>query len=71
MIMRLRAAAVHLLTATGAAFALLALIAAARGDWQLMFVWLGVALVVDTIDGPLARLVGGCDGLAALERRAS
>jgi phosphatidylcholine synthase len=58
MIMRLRAAAVHLLTATGAAFALLALIAAARGDWRWMFVWLGVALAVDTIDGPLARLVG-------------
>jgi phosphatidylcholine synthase len=55
MTARLRAAAVHLLTATGAAFALLALIDAARGDWQGMFVWLGVALFVDTIDGPLAR----------------
>ena len=54
---RLSAAAIHFLTATGAAFALLALIAAARGDWQLMFVWLGVALIVDTIDGPLARRV--------------
>ena len=55
---RLSAAAIHFLTATGAAFALLALIAASRGDWQLMFVWLGVALIVDTIDGPLARRVG-------------
>ena len=55
---RLSAAAIHFLTATGAAFALLALIAAARGDWQSMFVWLGVALIVDTIDGPLARRVG-------------
>lgn len=55
MSLRLRAASVHLLTATGAAFALLALLAAARGDWQSMFVWLGVALVVDSIDGPLAR----------------
>ena len=55
---RLSAAAIHFLTATGAAFALLALIAAARGDWQVMFVWLGVALIVDTIDGPLARRVG-------------
>jgi phosphatidylcholine synthase len=53
---RLSAAAIHFLTATGAAFALLALIAAARSDW--MFVWLGVALIVDTIDGPLARRVG-------------
>lgn len=55
---RLSAAAVHLLTATGAAFALLALIAAAHGGWQWMFIWLGVALIVDTIDGPLARRVG-------------
>lgn len=54
---RLRAASVHLLTATGAAFALLALLAAARGDLQWMFIWLGVALVVDSIDGPLARRI--------------
>jgi phosphatidylcholine synthase len=52
---RLRAGLVHVLTATGAAFALLALIDAAHGEWQGMFVWLGVALFVDTIDGPLAR----------------
>ena len=55
---RLSAAGVHLLTATGAAFALLALVAASRGDWQWMFIWLGVALIVDTVDGPLARRVG-------------
>lgn len=55
---RLSAAAIHLLTASGAAFALLALIAASRADWQWMFIWLGVALIVDTIDGPLARRVG-------------
>ena len=55
---RLGAAAIHLLTATGAAFALLALIAAAHSDWQWMFIWLGIALIVDTIDGPLARRVG-------------
>ena len=46
---------VHCLTACGAALALLALLAATRGDWPLMFLWLGVALVVDSIDGPLAR----------------
>jgi phosphatidylcholine synthase len=55
---QLSAAAVHFLTATGAAFALLALIAASSGDWQWMFIWLGVALIVDTVDGPLARRVG-------------
>lgn len=58
MIARLGAASVHLLTATGAVPALLALRAAHADDWQMMFVWLGVALFVDAIDGPLARLVG-------------
>lgn len=53
--MRLRAAAVHVLTATGAVLALFALIAAARGEWREMFLWLGIALIVDAVDGPLAR----------------
>ena len=52
---RLRASLVHVLTASGAALALMALIAAADGHWQEMFVWLGLALIVDGIDGPLAR----------------
>lgn len=47
--------AVHILTASGALWALLAMVAAADGDWPMMFAWLGVALVVDGIDGPLAR----------------
>jgi phosphatidylcholine synthase len=54
---RVSAASVHLLTATGAVLALLALRAAHAGDWQTMFAWLGIALCVDTIDGPLARYV--------------
>jgi phosphatidylcholine synthase len=45
----------HILTACGAALALLALIAATRGAWPLMFILLGGALVVDAVDGPLAR----------------
>jgi len=53
--MRARAFAVHLLTASGAALAFLALLEAVREHWSMMFVWLGVALVVDGIDGPLAR----------------
>lgn len=48
---------VHLLTGSGAALALLALIAATRGDWPVMFGWLVVALIVDGVDGPLARKV--------------
>ncbi|MPZ55908.1 MAG: phosphatidylcholine synthase [Rhizobiales bacterium] len=47
--------AVHVLTASGAALGLLALIAAARGAWAWMFLWLGVALIVDGADGVLAR----------------
>jgi phosphatidylcholine synthase len=55
MIARLLAASVHVLTASGAVLALLALRAVHDGDWQMMFVWLGGALVIDAIDGPLAR----------------
>ena len=50
-----RALCVHLLTATGAVFAMLALLAAAEGKWAVMFLWLVVAFAVDGIDGPLAR----------------
>lgn len=52
---RLKALGVHLLTATGAVLSMLAMLAAAREKWDLMFLWLVVALIVDGIDGPLAR----------------
>ena len=51
----LKAYSVHLFTATGAVFAMLALLEAAQGDWAMMFLWLVVAFIVDGIDGPLAR----------------
>lgn len=54
---RLAAIAVHALTASGVVWAFLALVAAAQGNWEAMFIWLGVALFVDGIDGPLARKV--------------
>jgi len=47
--------AVHIFTASGAAFGLLALIAAVQANWTWMFCWLGIALAVDALDGPLAR----------------
>ncbi len=47
--------AVHVLTASGAALALAALLAAVRGDFVLMFLLLGIALIVDGIDGTVAR----------------
>src|SRR3974377_401597 len=46
---------VPVLTASGAALALLALHAAVDGRWSAMFAWLGAALLVDAADGPLAR----------------
>lgn len=55
MTTRVPASLVHVLTASGAALALMALLAAANGTWQEMFIWLGLALIVDGIDGPLAR----------------
>jgi phosphatidylcholine synthase len=51
----IRALSVHLLTATGAVFAMLAMLAAVDEKWSLMFLWLVVAFFVDGIDGPLAR----------------
>ena len=52
---KIRALSVHLLTATGAVFAMLAMLAAVDTRWDLMFLWLVVAFFVDGIDGPLAR----------------
>ncbi|GHF68205.1 CDP-alcohol phosphatidyltransferase family protein [Seohaeicola zhoushanensis] len=50
-----RAILVHLFTATGAVFAMLAMLAAVEAKWDMMFLWLVVAFFVDGIDGPLAR----------------
>src|SRR5580658_10324396 len=47
--------AVHIFTACGAGCALLALLAAVRTDWPQMFVWLGIALIIDGVDGTFAR----------------
>lgn len=50
-----RAFTIHVFTACGAALAFLALILATGGHWAAMFFCLGLALVVDAVDGPLAR----------------
>jgi len=50
-----RAYGAHAFTATGAVFALLALLAAVDGRWPDMFGWLVVAFIVDGVDGALAR----------------
>lgn len=55
MDLRYKALSVHLLTASGAVLSMLAMLAAVEEKWSLMFLWLVVALVVDGVDGPLAR----------------
>lgn len=46
---------IHLFTASGAFWAFMALVSAAASDFVQMWFWLGVALLVDGVDGPLAR----------------
>ncbi|GAB1582127.1 phosphatidylcholine synthase [Phyllobacterium phragmitis] len=50
-----RAFSVHLLTASGSFLAFLSIVAASEERWTAMFWWLGLALFVDGIDGPIAR----------------
>jgi len=51
----IKAISVHVFTASGAVFAMMAMLAAVDGKWDLMFLWLVVAFIVDGIDGALAR----------------
>ena len=50
-----RAWAVHALTLAGLLWVLLAARSLHAGDYKLMWLWLGVALITDALDGPLAR----------------
>src|ERR1700689_5802721 len=52
---RAAAFSVHVFTALGDGVALLALMEAVREHWTAMFWWLGVALGIDGVDGPMAR----------------
>jgi phosphatidylcholine synthase len=52
---RAAAFSVHVFTALGAGIALLAMLEAVREHWTAMFWWLGVALAIDALDGPMAR----------------
>ena len=55
MTARLFAWSVHLLTASGAVFAFLALLAIEARDWRLALIWIAAALAIDAFDGTLAR----------------
>ena len=57
MSLRAAAMAVHLFTASGIICALMATVAVADGAWEAVFGWLGLALVIDGIDGTFARMV--------------
>lgn len=54
---RWAAAAVHLFTALGAVCALFAFHAVLDGKYEAAFVWLGIAFIIDGIDGTFARAV--------------
>ena len=54
---RISAWGVHLLTASGAVFCLLAIDAGIEGHWREAFAWLVLAGFVDAVDGFLARWV--------------
>ena len=47
--------AVHALTASGAFLGLLSMLEIVRGDARGALLWLGVALAIDGLDGPMAR----------------
>ena len=49
--------AVHAFTATGVIAALLAIAALIAGDLRMTLIWLGVSLLIDGFDGPMARKV--------------
>lgn len=53
---RISAGAVHAFTALGIICALFATLAVIEKDWQRVFAWLGLALMIDGIDGTFARI---------------
>src|ERR1700709_1461587 len=52
---RAAAFSVHIFTAMGAGVALIALLEAVREHWAAMFAWRGASLLIDALDGPMAR----------------
>lgn len=63
----LAAILVHALTASGAACGLVALVAACDGQTKRAFLWLGLALVIDGVDGPLARRIDIRSGFPSID----
>ena len=61
--------AVHAFTASGGLIAVLALLACARGDLRVAALWMLLALVIDSVDGTLARRVGVSEVLPGIDGR--
>ncbi len=55
--LRLASICVHVFTALGSACALLAMLAVFDGRFELTFAWLFLALLIDGVDGTMARAV--------------
>jgi phosphatidylcholine synthase len=58
---------VHVFTASGSAVALLALYAAIDRNFPACFAWLGLALLIDGIDGTLARVAKVTETASAID----
>jgi phosphatidylcholine synthase len=52
---KLLAASIHIFTASGIIAGFAAMLAVTEARWEAAFAWLGVAAVIDGLDGPLAR----------------
>ena len=65
--MKIISALVHCFTASGMIAIMLSLDAVWRGDAQLALLWLGGALVIDGLDGPLARWAKVSDNLPHID----
>lgn len=46
---------IHAFTMSGLLWALLAVDSLRSGDIKMMWLWLGIALIVDAVDGPMSR----------------
>ncbi len=58
---------VHVFTASGSAVALLALYAAIDRNFPACFAWLGLALLIDGVDGTLARVARVTETASAID----
>jgi Phosphatidylserine synthase len=54
---KLLAWGVHIFTASGVIVGLLALVSVVNGDYRAALLWLFVAVLIDTVDGTLARII--------------